>query len=140
MSYVAMGIFDGLNAQKNRASRTSARIPVEVRVDARLARDGATHSILLEDLSAGGARISTPIKLTKSDVLTILVETAFGVKIQAVCRIVSIRPRSGQLHIDYGVRFVGLREQDAEALRRYVAAQLRLKSDGAVAYSSARFR
>ena len=135
-----MGIFDGLNAQKNRSSRTSARIPVEVRVDARLARDGAVHSVLLEDLSAGGARISTPMKLTKSDVLTIVVETAFGVKIQAVCRIISVRPRQGQLHIDYGVRFVGLREQDAEALRRYVAAQLRLKAEGGTAYSSARFR
>ncbi|HEY7992746.1 MAG TPA: PilZ domain-containing protein, partial [Candidatus Eremiobacteraceae bacterium] len=117
-----MGIFDGLNAQKSRASRSSARIPVEVRVDARLARDGAVHSVLLEDLAAGGARISTPMRLSKSDVLTIIVETAYGVKIQAVCRIVSIRPRHGQLHIDYGVRFVGLREQDAEALRRYVAA------------------
>ena len=135
-----MGIFDGLNAQKSRSSRTSARIPVEVRVDARLARDGAVHSVLLEDLSAGGARISSPMKLTKSDVLTIVVETAYGVKIQAVCRIVSIRPRQGQLHVDYGVRFVGLREQDAEALRRYVAAQLRLKAEGGTTYSSARFR
>jgi len=135
-----MGIFDGLNAQKSRASRSSARIPVEVRVDARLARDGAVHSVLLEDLAAGGARISTPMRLSKSDVLTIIVETAYGVKIQAVCRIVSTRPRQGQLHIDYGVRFVGLREQDAEALRRYVAAQLRLKADGGTAYSSARFR
>ena len=135
-----MGIFDGLNAQKSRASRSSARIPVEVRVDARLARDGAVHSVLLEDLAAGGARISTPMRLSKSDVLTIIVETAYGVKIQAVCRIVSIRPRQGQLHIDYGVRFVGLRELDAEALRRYVAAQLRLKADGGTAYSSARFR
>jgi c-di-GMP-binding flagellar brake protein YcgR len=135
-----MGIFDGLNAQKSPACRSSARIPVEVRVDARLARDGAVHSVLLEDLAAGGARISTPMRLSKSDVLTIIVETAYGVKIQAVCRIVSIRPRQGQLHIDYGVRFVGLREQDAEALRRYVAAQLRLKADGGTAYSSARFR
>lgn len=135
-----MGIFDGLNTQKSRSSRSSARIPVEVRVDARLARDGAVHSVLLEDLAAGGARISTPMRLSKSDVLTIIVETAYGVKIQAVCRIVSIRPRQGQLHIDYGVRFVGLREQDAEALRRYVAAQLRLKAEGGVAYSSARFR
>jgi len=135
-----MGIFDGLNAQKSRSCRSSARIPVEVRVDARLARDGAVHSVLLEDLAAGGARISTPMRLSKSDVLTIIVETAYGVKIQAVCRIVSTRPRQGQLHIDYGVRFVGLREQDAEALRRYVAAQLRLKADGGTAYSSARFR
>lgn len=135
-----MGIFDGLNSNKSRTSRSSARIPIEVRVDARLARDGAIHSVLLEDLSAGGARISTPMRLSKSDVLTIVVETAYGVKIQAVCRIVSIRPRQGQLHIDYGVRFVGLREQDAEALRRYVAAQLRQKAEGGTTYSSARFR
>lgn len=135
-----MGIFDNLAGAKSRASRTSARIPVEVRVDARLARDGATHSVLLEDLSAGGARISTPLKLAKSDVLTIIVETAYGVKVQAVCRIVTIRPRTGALHIDYGVKFVGLREVDAETLRRYVASQIRLKSDGTVAYSSARFR
>ena len=138
-----MGIFDNLpggGEPKSRASRSSARIPIELRVDARLARDGAVHSVLLEDLSAGGARISTPMKLTKSDVLTIIVETAFGVKVQAVCRIISIRPRQGQLHIDYGVKFVGLREVDAETLRRYVASQIRLKSDGTVAYSSARFR
>lgn len=137
-----MGIFDNLpgGASKSRSSRSSARIPIELRVDARLARDGAVHSVLLEDLAAGGARISTPMKLTKSDVLTIIVETAFGVKVQAVCRIVSIRPRQGQLHIDYGVKFVGLREVDAETLRRYVASQIRLKSDGTVAYSSARFR
>lgn len=136
-----MGIFDNLaGAAKSRISRASARIPIELRVDARLARDGAMHSVLLEDLSAGGARISTPMKLTKSDVLTIIVQTAYGVKVQAVCRIVSIRPRSGQLHIDYGVKFVGLRDVDAETLRRYVASQLRLKSDGTVAYSSARFR
>lgn len=136
-----MGIFDNLPvAPKTRASRSSARIPIELRVDARLARDGAMHSVLLEDLSAGGARIATPLKLTKSDVLTIIVQTAYGVKVQAVCRIVSIRPRAGQLHIDYGVKFVGLREVDAETLRRYVASQIRLKSDGTVAYSSARFR
>jgi c-di-GMP-binding flagellar brake protein YcgR len=139
-----MGIFDdtlrGAGAPKSRASRSSARIPIELRVDARLARDGAIHSVLLEDLSAGGARLSTPMRLTKSDVLTIIVETSYGVKVQAVCRIVSVRPRQGQLHIDYGVKFVGLREVDAETLRRYVASQIRLKSDGTVAYSSARFR
>jgi len=137
-----MGIFDRLPSRKPqpRAARSSKRIPIELRVEMRVARDGAMHTVLLEDLSAGGARLATPIRMTKSDVITLVVETSFGVKVQAICRIVSIRPRPGALHIDYGVRFVGLREADAEALRRYVATELRQRSEGTVAFSSARFR
>jgi len=69
-----MGIFDRLPSRKPqpRAARSSKRIPIELRVEMRVARDGAMHTVLLEDLSAGGARLATPIRMTKSDVITLV--------------------------------------------------------------------
>ena len=134
-SYQLMGIIDRLRGlqTKTRSPRLGVRIATELRVDVRVARDGAVHSVLLEDLSTTGARISTPVPLQKRDVLTLVLEQLRDGKIETICRVASIRPRRGELHVDYGLKFIGLRPADADAIRRYVASQ-QLQAAGATAY------
>jgi len=132
-----MGLLDRLAAgkAKTRPPRLGTRIPAGLRIDVRLARDGAVHSVLLEDLSSSGARISTPVRFSRNDVLSLTLTNAGGEKIDLVCRIVSIRPRRGELHIDFGLRFVGLRAGDAEKIRKHVVRQQALRDAGTTAFS-----
>ena len=125
---------------KTRPPRLGARVPAAQRVDVRLARDGAIHSVLLEDLSSSGARISTPTKFARNDVLTLRLTNDRGERIEPVCRIASIRPRRGELHIDYGIKFVSLEGVEAERLRKYVTRQQLLRSAGTTAFSLGRDR
>jgi hypothetical protein len=137
-----MGLFEKLihGSPKHRSARLGARVPMDLRINVRVARDGAIHSVFLEDLSSSGARISTPMKFSRSDVLSLIVETDKGERLHPVCRIASIRPRRGELHIDYGLKFVALKPGDAEAVRKYVARQLTQRTAGTTAFTSARFR
>jgi len=137
-----MGMLDRLTAgkAKTRAPRLGARVPADQRVDVRLARDGAVHSVLLEDLSSSGARISTPVRFARNDALSLTLTNESGEKIELVCRIASIRPRRGELHIDYGLRFVGLSAVDAERIRKYVVRQQALRTAGTTAFSLGRNR
>jgi hypothetical protein len=137
-----MGIFDRLVVKKTnpRSARLGSRIAMDLRVNVRSARDGQIHSVYLEDLSTGGARISTPLRLAKSDTLGLVLEPQIGSKVEVLCRIVSIRPRRGELHIDYGLKFVSLRSGEADAIRSYVAGQQRNRMAGSPAFISSRSR
>ena len=137
-----MGMFDRFVSrnQKTRSPRLGARVSMELRVDVRLARDGAVHSVLLEDISTGGARITTPLRLSKSDVITLVFIAPRNEKIELVCRIVSVRPLEGALHVDYGLKFVALKPAVAHVVRRLVARRQQLQATGAAAFTSARTR
>ena len=137
-----MGLLDRLTAGKGktRAPRLGTRVPADLRVDVRLARDGTIHAVLLEDLSSSGARISTPVHFARNDVLSLTLTTEGGEKIELVCRIASIRPRHGELHIDFGLRFVGLSAANAEKIRKHVLRQQSLRTAGTTAFSLARNR
>ena len=139
---LAMSIFDRLviRTSKARPTRLSIRVATELRVNVRLARDGVVHSVLLSDLSTGGARITTPLRLSKNDVLTLMFEPSHGAKIEIVSRIVSVRPRQGELHLDYGLNFVALKRNDGDAIRRFVLRHQQLQMGGATAFSAARAR
>jgi hypothetical protein len=135
-----MGLFDRMGAGKvqTRPPRLGNRVPADIRVDIRLARDGSVQSALLEDLSSSGARISTPIRYSRNDVLSLTLTNDRGEKIEPVCRIASIRPRRGELHIDYGLKFVALSADDTEKIRKQVARQQSLRTAGTTAFSLAR--
>jgi len=137
-----MGLFDRMAAgkAKTRPPRLGARVLADVRVDVRLARDGSVQSVLLEDLSSSGARVSTPARFARNDVLSLRLTNDRGEKIEPVCRIASIRPRRGELHIDYGLKFVALSAADAEKIRKHVAHQQSLRLAGTTAFSLAQER
>ena len=123
---------------KMRPPRLGTRVPASARVDVRLARDGVVHSVFLEDLSSSGARISTPVRFARNDVLSLRLTNDRGEKLEPICRIASIRPRRGELHIDYGVKFVGLSAGDTEKIRKHVARQQLLRTAGTTAFSLGR--
>jgi PilZ domain-containing protein len=135
-----MGMFDRLVSRnkKVRSPRLGARVSMELRVNVRLARDGAVHSVLLEDISTGGAKISTPLRLSRSDVLTLVFDAPRNERLEMICRIISIRPRPGELHLDYGLKFVSLKPEIADAVRRLVARRQQLQSPGVAAFTNAR--
>jgi hypothetical protein len=135
-----MGILHRLavGKTKTRPPRLGTRVPAVIRVDVRRARDGTVHSVLLEDLSSSGARISTPVRFARNDVVSLTLTNGRVEKMEPVCRIASIRPRRGELHIDYGLKFVALSAQDAENIRKLVSRQELLRAVGTTAFSLAR--
>lgn len=113
---------------------------MDLRVDVWVARDGAVHSVLLKDLSSVGARISTPVRFARRDVLSLIIETDRGEKARPVCSVASVRPLPGELHCDYGLKFTAPRPPEIEIIEKFVARQLLVRNAGADAFKIARVR
>ena len=136
-----MGIFDRLrgNRQQPRSARLSQRIAVELRAQLRAGSAGELQSVFLEDLSTGGARVSTPLRLSRSARYTLIVDHIAQTQIAAPCRIVSSRPRPGELHIDYGLAFDALSPAALDKVRKLVDT-LQVSRTGSSAFSAAHGR
>ena len=120
------------------APRSAARLVMDQRVDIRLARDNEMHAVFLEDLSASGACISTPLHLARNEELTLAIPIGPMQRLEFGCRVVSVRRRGDRLHVDYGVRFIQVRAADIELLRKYLAAQLDHRKTGTTAFGNDR--
>ena len=135
-----MGVFDGFRRpRKERSARLSQRVAITLRVRLRVGADGPMHSVLLEDLSTGGARISTPQRLPCGRHYLLMIDRDGEPSIAAPCTIVSERKRAGQLHVDYGLAFCDLGPSSLEKLQSLVDKFRSSRADG-VAYSTAHGR
>ena len=137
-----MGTFgDWFRSKKKqqRSARLSQRVAIELRVLLRPGNDGDAHSVLLEDLSVGGACVSTPLRLAQGRRYTLIIGQEGEESIAAPCRISSIRKRQGELHVDYGLAFEGLGSAGREKLLRLVDKFQALRASNA-AFSAARGR
>ena len=136
-----MDVFGKLlrGAARERSARLAARVAVELRVRLRVGSDGEMQSVLLADLSVGGARITTPLRINRSRQLMLVIDTDGEPPIVLPCRIASIRRRRGDLHIDYGLAFDRLRPAGADRVRRLVEKFQTIRA-GNAAFSAAHGR
>ena len=117
-----MPLFDRFfKARPVRRPRVAARVPIEERAEMHRAKDGSAQSVILVDLSHGGARISTPLKLTRDEALTLIINAGRHQPFEVGCRVVVVRPRHGRLHYDYGLKFVAVKPGEIQRLRTFVA-------------------
>jgi c-di-GMP-binding flagellar brake protein YcgR len=135
-----MGIFDKLfkatGAKKpERRPRVGARVPMEERAEMHRLKDGTAQSVILADLSYGGARIATPLKLAKNEELTLIVNAGRHKPFEVGCKVVAVRPRVGRLHFDYGVKFVAIKPGEVERLRKFVGERDDARKAGVMAFS-----
>lgn len=135
-----MGVFDGFrHTRKERSARLAQRVAITLRVRLRVGAEGPMHSVLLEDLSTGGARISTPQRLPRGKHYLLMIDRDGEPSIAAPCTIVSERKRAGQLHVDYGLAFTDLAPAALEKLQRLVDKFRSFGADG-TAFSTAHGR
>ncbi len=137
-----MGTFAGWLRSRDkgqRAARLSPRVAIELRVLLRAGNDGDAHSVLLEDLSVGGARVSTPLRLSRRNGYTLIIQQDGVAPIAAPCRIASVRKRPSELHVDYGLAFQGMSGAGREKLRALIDKFQTLRA-GNAAFSAARGR
>jgi PilZ domain-containing protein len=119
-----MGIFDRLlRGPRVRRPRSSPRVPIEERAEMHRIKDGSAHSVILADLSHGGARIVTPLQLGKGEELTLIINAGRRQPFEVGCRIVTWRRRTGRLHHEYGVKFVAVKPGELGRLARFLAAR-----------------
>ena len=133
-----MGVFDRFKPYNKRSARLAQRVAIELRVRLRAGTDGELHSVLLHDLSTGGARISTPQKLRSGKRYVLMIDSD-GESIAAPCKIVSERRHRSELHVDYGLAFVGLSAASSEKLQRLID-KFRSLTPGNAAFSAAHGR
>jgi c-di-GMP-binding flagellar brake protein YcgR len=133
-----MGLLDKIFKGKGgpvRRPRVTARVPMEERAEMHRLKDGTAGSVILADLSGGGACIATPLKLAKGEGLTLIVNAGRHRPFEVGCRVVSVRPRKGKLHFDYGVKFVAVKPGEIERLRKFVAERDDARKSGVAAFS-----
>ena len=118
-----MGILEAILGRRRpeRKARVGARVPIEERAEMRRIRDGSEHSVILADLSVGGARIATPLRLMRNEELTLVVSAGKARPFEFGAKVVAERIRAGRVHRDYGVRFVAIRAGEMSRLREFVA-------------------
>ncbi len=78
---------------------------------------------MLEDISAGGACVRTHVKLKPGDVVSLALTLGVGRRVDARGRVVYANAGSSSYQTRYGVRFVGLGEEQANAISTYVVEQ-----------------
>ena len=106
-----------------RKPRAAVRVPIEERAELQRVKDGSAQSVILEDLSSGGARIATPSRLVKGEDLTLVINAGKREPFRIGCAVVTARRKTGRLHYEYGVKFTAIRPGDAERLRSFVAGR-----------------
>lgn len=97
---------------------------MEERADLHRTKDGLKSTVIVADLSSGGARLSTPERLAVGEDVTITISAGRSASFTLGCSVVFARAqRAGRIHNDYGVKFVRVRPGDLERLRGFVAAR-----------------
>lgn len=113
-----------VNSAAFRRPRAFRRVSFEERADLHRSKDGTKSTVIIADLSAGGARISTPLRFTVGEDLTLTIATSRTASFTFGCAVVFAKPQtSGRIHTDYGVKFVRVKPGDLERLRGFVAAR-----------------
>jgi hypothetical protein len=133
-----MGILDRIFKSKPpvRRPRVGNRVPMEERAEMHRHKDGSAQSVILADLSYGGARIATPLKLAKNEELTLIINAGRHRPFEVGCRVITVRPRVGRLHFDYGVKFVAIKPGEGERLRTFVVERDDARKTGVAAFAS----
>ncbi|HXW76056.1 MAG TPA: PilZ domain-containing protein [Candidatus Eremiobacteraceae bacterium] len=130
-----MGFFGKLfKGGRVRRPRIGARIPIEERAEMHRTKDGSAGTVILGDLSTGGARIASTMRMSKGEDLTLIVNAGRHQPFEVGCRIVTVRPRKG-LHFDYGVKFVAVKPGEVERLRRFLQDRDDARRAGVEAFS-----
>ena len=96
---------------------------MEERADLYRTKDASKHTVIVYDLSAGGARISSELRFANGEDLTLTISAGRSASFTLGCLVVFVRQKPGRIHSDYGVRFVRVRPGDLERLRTFVAAR-----------------
>jgi len=125
-----MGLLDTLlgvgrrriNGAAFRRPRAHRRVSMEERAELRRSKDGSAHTVILSDLSPGGARIATPLRFAVGEDFTLIIAAGRRAPFTLGCSVVCARGTGGRLHRDYGVRFVRVRPGDEERLAHFVAS------------------
>lgn len=113
-----------VNSAAFRRPRASKRVSLEERADLHRSKDGTKGTVIVADLSSGGARLSTPLRLGVGEDLTITIASGRTASLTLGCSVVFARAqRGGRIHSDYGVKFVRVKPGDLEKLRGFVAAR-----------------
>jgi len=133
-----MGILDNIFKGKPqvRRPRIGNRVPMEERAEMHRAKDGSAQSVILADLSFGGARIATPLKIAKNEDLTLIINAGRHRPFEVGCKVVTVRPRIGKLHHDYGVKFVAIKPGEVERLRKFVVERDDARKAGVAAFAN----
>lgn len=96
---------------------------MEERADLYRAKDQSKNTVIVYDLSAGGACISSEQRFARGEDLTITIAAGRSASFTLGCTVVFARQKAGRIHCDYGVKFVRVRPGDLERLRTFVAAR-----------------
>jgi PilZ domain-containing protein len=113
-----------VNSAAFRRPRASKRVPLEERADLERSKDGTKSTVIVADLSSGGARLSTPMRLAVGEDLTITIAAGRTASFTLGCSVIfALAQRSRRIHNDYGVKFVRIKPGDLERLRGFVAAR-----------------
>jgi c-di-GMP-binding flagellar brake protein YcgR len=117
-----MGIFKMFFGRRvgQRKPRLGFRVPIEESARMHRAKDGTSHSVIVVDLSQGGACIATPLKLAPNERLGLSISAGKS-PFEFGCQVVTVRERPGRLHFDYGVKFVAVKPGEIDRLRSFIA-------------------
>ena len=96
---------------------------MEERADLHRSKDGTKHTVIISDLSSGGARISSELRFARGEDLTLTIAAGRAAPFTLGCHVVFGRTTSGRIHSDYGVQFVRVRPGDLERLSKFVASR-----------------
>jgi PilZ domain len=95
---------------------------MEERADLYRTKDATKHTVIVYDLSSGGACISSELRFAKGEDLTLTISAGRNASFTLGCSVIFARQKAGRIHSDYGVRFIRVRPGDLERLRAFVAS------------------
>lgn len=114
-----------------RRPRAYPRVPIEERAELRRVRDTEPEQVVLVDLSIGGARISTPLRLREGEDVTLVVDPSRRMPFTLGCLVIFSNRMLGKIHGDYGLKFTAVKPGDIERLRKFVAGRDDARRNGA---------
>ena len=105
---------------QERTPRRAPRLPVKTAAQLRVSDNQPPVQVLLKNISVGGASMTSHVRLRHNDRVTLSVQLKNDLRLDLRARVVHTGERGSQFRCLYGLKFVGLSEEDYRRLAGFI--------------------
>jgi hypothetical protein len=112
---------------KDALARSASRVTIAETAYVREAGSQIPIDILVKDISVGGARIATHLRLRPNQRITLTLQTNAETRLDLPARVIHTGDVGKEYRCTYGLRFDGLSEEVAGSLAEFVYGRLSVR-------------
>jgi c-di-GMP-binding flagellar brake protein YcgR len=113
---------------KNTPARLASRVAITRHAHLRQSGSQEQFPVVVKDISVGGARIATHVRLRPNQCVTLTVDLGAAQRLDLPARVVHLGESGKEYRCNFGLRFAALPDEVSRSLSEFVFGQLRTRA------------